>query len=232
MAAAPHPNVIDSSERFGPAIDAIKKREAMPKSDWEKLEAVERQSAFTVANVTRASVLQDVLDSLERAVRDGTDLEQFKDDVGLKLIEEWGGVKPGRLETIFRTNLATSYSEGHHAAYSQPAVKKARPFLRFDATMDDRVTDECAALDGTVLPADDPFWKTHTPPLHFNCRSVLVSLDEDEAEEEGVSSEAPDVDAADGFGDAPGREVKDWDWDLSRFDPELRDVLEGLTGDE
>ena len=51
---------------------------------------------------------------------------------------------------------------------SHPEVRKARPYWRFDSAGDDRVTEICEALDGTIRPADDPFWHTHTPPLHFN----------------------------------------------------------------
>lgn len=163
----PPVNAIDSSERFQAAIEAISKRAPVPKDEWLRLTTLERESAFTVSRVTEADVLQQVLDAVKSAVENGTDLEQFKDDVYAQLLESWGGERPGMLETIFRTNLMTSYNEGRHAIISSPTVRQARPYWRFDAAMDDRTTDECAELDGTVLPADDPFWSTHTPPLHF-----------------------------------------------------------------
>lgn len=164
----PSPESVESEEKFREAIDAIEKRSPVSRAEFDRMDKLERENAFTAARVAEARVLQNVLDALQTSVRDGTDFSEFKDTVGAQLIESWGGEIPGRIENIFRTNLMTSYNEGRHAVYSAPTVKKARPYLRFDAAMDDRTTDICAECNGTVLPADDPFWATHTPPLHFN----------------------------------------------------------------
>jgi SPP1 gp7 family putative phage head morphogenesis protein len=229
----PAVNVIDSAERFEAAMEAMEKRAPVPRDEWDAMTALERESAFTVSRVTQAEVLQQVLDAVESAVRDGTDLKQFKDDVYAQLVESWGGEIPGRLETIFRTNLSVAYNEGRHAIISAPTVKEARPYWRYDATMDDRGDDECEELNGTVLPVDDPFWESHSPPIHHNCRCILVPLSPEEAGEEGVDDEGPDVEAAEGFGEEPSKQGEDWDFDLSRFDPELReDLRDALEEDE
>lgn len=44
--------------------------------------------------------------------------------------------------------------------------------LKFSATLDDRTTLACAALDGMFWPLDSNEIKV--PPIHWNCRSVLV----------------------------------------------------------
>lgn len=233
--AFPDLRAIDSEERFQAAIEAIEKRAPVPRAEWDALTKLERENAFTVSRVTQADVLQDVLDAIKSAVRDGSTFEDFKDEVAVKLIESWGGEIPGRLETVFRSNLATSYSEGRHAIISSPTVRQARPYWRFDATMDDRTDPDqcdCADADGTVLPADDPFWASHTPPLHHNCRCVLVPLSAEEAGEEGIDEEAPDVEADEDFGEAPTKDGQDWDFSFDRFDPELRAELEDVLEDD
>lgn len=221
----PPPESVDSDEKFREAIEAIEKRVPVSRAEFDRMDKFERENAFTAARVAEARVLQNVLDALQTSVRDGTDFAEFKDQVGAQLVESWGGEIPGRIENIFRTNLQTAYNEGRHAVYSAPTVKQARPYLRFDASMDDRTTDECAECNGVVLPADDPFWTTHTPPLHYQCRSILVPLSAEEASEEGIDDEAPDVDAAEGFGDEPSRQGSDWDFDLSNLDPTLRAIV-------
>lgn len=55
-------------------------------------------------------------------------------------------------------------------------TKDTLPLLQFDATMDNRTTDTCKALDGVTLPVNDPFWDTYNLPLHFNERSVIRQL--------------------------------------------------------
>lgn len=56
------------------------------------------------------------------------------------------------------------------------------PFLQFDAVNDDRTRKSHAALDGVVRPIKDDFWKTHYPPLDWNCRCTVRQLDEDDAD--------------------------------------------------
>ena len=221
----PAPHVIDSQDRFDGAVDAFRKRVPITKDEWLKLDAFERENAFTVAKVTNGRVLQDVCDAIDKAVEQGTDFAQFKEDVALDLIEEWGGEEPGALENIFRTNAATAYAEGRYAIYSSPTVKQARPYLRFDAVEDDRECDICEPFNGIVKPQED--WADTTVPLHFSCRCELVPLSEEEAaEEEGIDDEMPDVDLDEGFGDAPSKHGTDWDFDLSNMPPELRSMVD------
>ncbi len=90
--------------------------------------------------------------------------------------------------------------------------------------MDNRTSEICDALDGTVRPADDPFWGSHTPPLHFNCRSILTPLSDEEAEEEGVTGNDPGVEPDEGFGHQP-TVGSDWEPDTSAYPEPIADVL-------
>ena len=217
---------IDPRERHEEAIAAIKKRAPVSRKDWDRMESVEREHAFTVANVTEMRVLQQTLDAVESAVEHGTTLEDFKDAVSVDLIESWGGEIPGRLETIFRTNAQNAYSEGRYAINSAPAVKEARPYWRYDDVTSDRECEECEACGGTVLPADDPFWSKCVPPLHFNCSCTITALSPEEAEEEGIDEKGPEVEVDEDFGEPPSTTGKDWEPDMSGFSPELREALE------
>jgi uncharacterized protein (DUF2235 family) len=71
MHGPPPVGVIDSSERFDAAIEAIEKRSPVPKDEWLAMTKLERENAFTVAHVTQADVLQQVLDAMETAVSVG-----------------------------------------------------------------------------------------------------------------------------------------------------------------
>lgn len=48
--------------------------------------------------------------------------------------------------------------------------KDVYPLLKFLTVQDGNVRDEHAVLHGVVRPVDDDFWKTHFPPLGWNCR--------------------------------------------------------------
>lgn len=51
-----------------------------------------------------------------------------------------------------------------------------RYFLQYRTVGDDRVRQEHAALEGTTLPVEHPFWDTHYPPNGWNCRCNVVQV--------------------------------------------------------
>lgn len=189
------------------------------KSDWERLSDQARKRAFTAAGVARLDVLAAVQKRLESAIAKGTTLQQFKKEVRAKLESEWGGPIPGRIENIFRTNSQAAYTHGRFNVMVQPDNLKARPYWKYVSVMDARTSEHCKPLNGIILPADHPWWKTHIPPLHFQCRSVIVPLSTPTAERQGVSKRAPKVEPLEGFGSAPGK--AQWQPDLTKYPPEL-----------
>jgi SPP1 gp7 family putative phage head morphogenesis protein len=185
-------------------------------------------------------VIADSFDAIDRAVATGTTVADFKKEMGPKLEAEWAGsvANPAaRMDTIFRTNVMDSYGSGRWRQAQDPAVRAMRPYVRYDVVDDERTSEICAPLVGLVLPADDPFVRSHCVPLHHNCRTSIVTLTQEEAEEEGIAEEAPDADAAEGFGDPPDTyedaEIPDWlQAKRDDYPDELRDAAaaKGLFG--
>lgn len=199
-------------ERFDEALEQMRARTPMPAEQFYALQDQARLKAFTVSNVGQMDVVQQVLGSLETAIEQGTDLQSWKDEIGPALEAAWQGEVENpahRLDTIYRTNVQTAFSHGRVRQMREPAVAGLRPFFLFDAVNDHRTTDICSARDGVLLPADDPWWLTNTPPLHFKCRSGIRSLRRAQAERRGgvnppdreVEFNAPGK----GFGAAPSR---------------------------
>jgi SPP1 gp7 family putative phage head morphogenesis protein len=203
-------------------------RVPMTKAEWNKLSARARRRAFTVAGVAQADVLHDVFKGIDRAVAKRTGLEEFRKSVGQKLRSAWqGSVKnpAWRLETIYRTNVQHAYSAGRWAQMTDPVVTKHRPFGMFDAILDNRVTERCEELDGTILAWEEWQKRGLVPPLHFNCRSGLRSLRKSQAEKKpGWGKTPPDVASQDGFGLPP--QSAEWQPDLEKYPPELRNHVQ------
>jgi hypothetical protein len=59
---------------------------------------------------------------------------------------------------------------------------------------DERVRDTHRALDGLVLPKDDPFWEKHFPPWEWGCRCRVRGLNVDQVDDfrERDADRAPD----------------------------------------
>jgi hypothetical protein len=219
-------------DRFDAAVEAFRKRVPMPKEDWDQLTTQQRERAFTVSRVTEGRVLQDTFDAIDRAVAEGLDLPDFVDAVGADLVEAWGGEIPGRLENIFRTNVLGAYAEGRHEIISSPTVKQARPYWRFDDAESDRECEICSECGGTILPADDPWWETHSPLMHPACECKITPLAADEVDDEDIEDDPDSLpDADDGFGAEPSSDGTNWEFDLSGMDPELRAAVEDALRD-
>lgn len=200
----------------------LRKVLSMPADEFYALEAQARGRAFTVSGVADLDLVTDVWRSIEQAVSHGETLEDFRARVASDLEEAWGGEIPGRIETIFRTNVQSAYAAGRYHQNNRPEVRATHPFCRFTAVMDSRTSDICEALDGTVLPSDDDFWATHQPPLHFNCRSDVSAITVEEAKEAGIDDVPPTTEPDDGFG-VP---IIDWKPDLSTRPVELVTLYE------
>lgn len=163
-----------------------------------------RQRAFYVAGVTQLRMVGQVHKAITKALEQGTTLADFKAEVGAKLESEWGGEKPGRLETIFRTNVQMAYNAGRLTELDDPVTRRLRPFRGFSVVKDSRTTEFiCLPLAPVVLPADDPFIKKTNPPLHFRCRTGVMSFTAEQAEAMGLTSRAPKVTPDEGFGGDP-----------------------------
>lgn len=204
--------------RFQEAVRAFRARVPMSDADFYEMLEASHARAFVVAGVAKLDLVTQVWKALDDAISNGTTFEDFKKTVGAQLEEEWGRKNPARLETIFRTNTQRSYSAGKIEMMRNPAISKRRPYWRYTAILDGRTTVVCKTCDGTTLPADHPFWATHQPPLHFNCRATIRALTVSQAETMGVSDEPPTAEPLDGFGNV---ERDQWKPDLSKYPPEL-----------
>lgn len=207
-------------DAFTEAVEWFRQRVPMPEDEFFRVTNGDFERATKIAGVLELELIQDVFEALDRAIEEGESLEQFEARVEEGLSRAWGEVRPWHIENVFRTNLQHAYARGRWEIQTDPAVKGVRPFWKFSAILDARTSPICAPLDGTVLSADDPFWETHVPPLHYQCRSTIVTLTEDQARREGVATSTPaGPPPLEGFGGAPGAD--DWHIDWSRYAPGL-----------
>jgi SPP1 gp7 family putative phage head morphogenesis protein len=210
--------------QYSEAVEWFRQRVPMLEGEFASLDAAAKRKAFTVAGVAQLDMVHQVWQALDKALADGTTFEEFKATVGQRLAVAWGKPNPARLETIFRTNMQLAYGAGRYRQLTDPDVLETRPYWMYDAVLDSRTSSLCKRLDKTVLRHDDPFWKSHIPPLHHRCRSGLRSLTAEQAQARGVTISPPDEQASEGFGLAP--DVSEWQPDPRRYPGQLWDILE------
>jgi SPP1 gp7 family putative phage head morphogenesis protein len=96
-----------------------------------------------------------------------------------------------RLRTIVRTNTTEALNEGIVTEARSPDMKGVVKALVYVAVLDSRTTPICEMLHGTQIWPDDPRLDAIVPPNHFNCRSILDPvIDDDEYDPDALLSVA------------------------------------------
>lgn len=186
------------------AVQYLKKRDVLTKIDYDDLNNKLKFRAFTASRINDGQLLSRINSALIKNVKDGNGLGDFlrmtKDDLLDKV-----GMGPNQgwyWETVYRTNVQTAYNAGRAMGFEEDNPLA----LELIAIDDARTTDFCRQFAGRhfILPYDDPFWETHWPPFHFNCRSTVRAI-YDEAELPDDWSNVSDLgeSPAKGFGEYP-----------------------------
>lgn len=154
--------------------------------DYRDVWREEHAIAFTVTKIMQLDLLADVRTAVDQALADGLTFQTFKKRLTPILQEKgWWGVKemvdpltgetkqvqlgsPRRLRVIYDTNLRTARAAGQWERIQR--TKESLPYLLYTVGPSREHRPEHLNWHGTLLPVDDPFWKTHAPPSGWGCR--------------------------------------------------------------
>lgn len=188
---------------YAEAVEYLRKRDVLNKVDYDKLSAQLKFRAFTASRISDGALLKRINDELVKNIEAGNGLKDFLGMTKTDVLSKVGLGNAGGWywETVYRTNVQTAYNAGRIMGYEED-----KPLALELVVIDDaRTTDYCRqyAGKGFILPYDDPFWKTHIPPFHFNCRTTIRAIYDERELPESWSSKA-DIEApAKGFGNNP-----------------------------
>jgi hypothetical protein len=149
----------------------------VPTATWRDLMREQHDRAFMVAGAAKADLLADLAAAVERAIVDGESLSQFRARFAdIVARNGWTGYTGSgtpagiawRTRVIYRTNAATSYAAGRLAQLQEFPIW----VYRHGGSQDPR--PQHLAWDGLTLPANHPFWQTHSPPNGWGCSCYVV----------------------------------------------------------
>lgn len=83
---------------------------------------------------------------------------------------------PHRLENLYRTQSQIAHNAGRWQQDQDPLIQEILWGYRYATVGDARVRDTHAALEGTTLPKEDPFWNQFWPPNGYQCRCVAIPI--------------------------------------------------------
>jgi uncharacterized protein with gpF-like domain len=182
---------------FQEAIDFFRAKVRIPTDSWLDLQTYEHDFGFMVAGVTKGQMLTDFQDAVDKAIADGTTLQEFRksfDDIVTKNGWSYKGARGWRSETIYSTNVRTAYQAGRYKQMTDPDVLAYRPFWRYRHGDSVRPRPLHQSWNGVTLPADHPWWQSHFTPNGWGCKCFIESLSKRDVEKEGikVADKAPD----------------------------------------
>ena len=153
-----------------------------------------KQRAFAVAGIEELDVVKEIRDAVAK-LPEGASWDATKKEIAKKISPFVGDggmdeaardkAAKARAEFLLRTHGFQAYSVARHQ--QQMATVGSHPYWMYETVGDNRVRAGHAALDGKVLRADDPWWNTHYPPWDWGCRCIVIALDEEDAQEYGIS---------------------------------------------
>ncbi|MDZ7831638.1 MAG: phage minor head protein [Desulfobacterales bacterium] len=232
---------------FKEAIDFFRDKLSIPTERWTDIMADAHNRSFMVAGAAKADMLTDFRSAIDKALEQGTTLEEFRkdfDNIVAKYGWQYKGGRGWRTKTIYETNLRTQYAAGRYKQMQDPDVKRLRPYWRYrhsDASINPR--QKHLDWDGKVLAADDPWWDTHYPPNGWGCKCFVETLSRRDMERLGKDGPdpAPETDyyawenpatgetemvpngLDPGWDYAPGK--KDYTPRVDKYPPELREKM-------
>lgn len=182
------------------AVDYLRNKGLKLSFNYNELLKEAHDKAFTVAKITRADLLNDIHESLTKALKSGENFETWKKNIIPTLEKKgWLGekeiVNPAtgevkkividsrRLKTIYSTNMRVAYQKYR---YKQMMELPLSTFWMYRSALLESTRDSHRKLHGTVLPRDNAFWNTNYPPNDWNCKCTVTAHSKRDLEKRGL----------------------------------------------
>mgnify|MGYP000022180977 CR=1 FL=1 len=125
------------------------------------------------AQLDTANRLQKRIDVLERKQ---TPIPEAKREM-YDLLRDLGCEPAARApQPVIQEEVQKRFARTRSEILSLDFYRAAYPFWRYVATLDERTTQGCRALDGLTMPASDPRWVGFVPPRHWRCRAHVIAV--------------------------------------------------------
>lgn len=146
----------------------------IPTHAWDDIRHNAHDRGFMVAGAAKADLLADLGAAVDKAISEGTSLEEFRRDFR-SIVAKHGwhgwtgeGTEAGeawRTKVIYKTNLRTSYAAGRRA---QLVAGEYRWWVYRHSGAEHPRLDHLS-WNGIALAPDHPFWAQHYPPNGWGC---------------------------------------------------------------
>ena len=140
----------------------------------EDYEEIIRAESFKLVG----DISKDVLKRAQNSIMDGLKSGASQAEIVSRIIEDVGDHSIHNVHTIVRTRTTEVFNAARKTYFdNDPTAKEIITGYTFSAVMDERTSEVCAEMDEKFMDIEDAAYIARlTPPLHFNCRSMLVPV--------------------------------------------------------
>lgn len=168
---------LSATDRWRDAIANLRRLLRLPKSEVDLLR--DQYGAQVTVQLTRVAsrTTKTLTDVVDRSLMEGRTISQTRRDVSRAMAAVGlGSAGDHQIEAMFRTRTQEAFSAGRWVADHDPDVADLIWGYEYSTVGDDRVRPNHAAVDGTVLPKSDPWWRIWWSPNGWNCRCTQIEL--------------------------------------------------------
>jgi hypothetical protein len=178
--------------RFGDAVKALLRLAPVSSDEFNALDAVARQRAFSFAGAYRDSVAQAALDVLADAAGGELSESQFADKINSALQRYDMTIDADQANLIYQMALSKVFNRGAlNRVVSSPEISAAYPYWGIDTAKDSRCRFNHYALDwrriSTVFRLSDELLRLWVLPAGFNCRCARRFFSQDDVAKFGLA---------------------------------------------
>lgn len=149
--------------------------------------------AYTFAGDMADSTRKRTTTILYNGIKSGWSLDEILN----RIDDEIDSTVLPHAATAIRTIVFEAINEARYELFASPEASNFVEGMEFSAILDGRTTEVCQHMDGRDYSIDNPIWEKYSPPLHWNCRSLLIAITSRDKWEE---SDPPTIEPMDGFG--------------------------------
>lgn len=189
------------------AIDYFRAKDLRVGFSYEDVWGAEHAAAFTVAKAMQLDVLDDIREAVDDALANGKTYRQFAKELKPLLVKKgWWGIgsqidpqtgeevevrlgSARRLQTIYRANLRSARAAGQWERIQR--TKALVPYLLYGLGPSEHHRQLHESWAGTLLHADDSWWRDHYPPNGWGCKCWVRQISKREAERRGGVTARP-----------------------------------------
>lgn len=183
---------VQSGFSFKEQVRYFEKKLNLPTNSYLDVLGEEHDYFFMVAGANRNEVLLAFRQAVDEAIERGETLDGFRkrfDEIVAKTGWQYKGGRNWRTRIIYDTNVYAAYNRGRLQQHLDLA--DVMPYWEYQHNDNAHPRPLHVQLDGTIRPANDPFWRYYYPIKAYGCHCTVIAHDDDDLKAMGRSVSPP-----------------------------------------